>query len=112
MLALTKKREGCKPGRGLGRVLRPKENLSEPGGAGCLLLLAFQAAVMQVSLKGRKERVIAWSDQTSSDSSGEVSKGFKQRHELGLNISLETYHSSSNVEDKLDCNKIGGQKTS
>lgn len=112
MLALTKQREGREPDRELGRVLRPKENLSEPGGASCLLVLAFQAAVMQVSLKGRKERVLAWLDQTSSDSSRETSKGFKQRQELGLNIFLETYHSSFSVEDKLDCNKIGGQKTS
>lgn len=58
------------------------------------------------------EKVPAWSNQTSPNSSGESSKRFKQRHEIGLNNFLETYHSSFSVEDKLDCNKIGGQKTS
>lgn len=54
MLVLIKQREGCKPDKELGRVLRP--NLSEAGGASCLLVLAFQgeAGVMRVSLKGRK----------------------------------------------------------
>ena len=56
MLVLIKQREGCKPDKELGRVLRPKESLSEAGGASCLLVLAFQgeAGVMWVSLKGRK----------------------------------------------------------
>lgn len=72
------------------------------------MVLAAQgeAGVMWVSLKGRKFlRGQIKHLQTAVESHRER---FKQRHEIGLNNFLETYHSSFSVEDKLDCNKIGG----
>ena len=47
---------------------------------------AFQGEAGVMQIRGRKETVPAWSDQTASNSSGEPSMGFKQRHKIGINI--------------------------